>query len=846
MSALDAADASTMREVVPLRLAARRALASAENCTNQSSIEVGALSDIPTVIPGRPWRLPLDGVFSGSPGLAFSAAPEMLGRWIDLNATSGVLHGMVPPGLGRVGKLVNITINAVSSCGRTASAFLAVPINAPPVAVSEIADMVVDTGSVQVAFSRVSLSTTFEDDDLDKLAYDLQAASAGANGTLGPAPSFAKLNSGPAPGSALPTLAAVESYNVSVDPLGAAAGTDVPLAITASDGAATAEARFTVHFVNHCRVSTFSNWTNCTALCDGGTQTRNRTVSAPPVGAKADACPALFESRACNTDLCAAAPRVGFTVRMEGINASTAAAAGLNQSLARVVALTGTINVEYVTVTLREAGTVPFAEGAASPGSQGRRLLGAAAGRFLAGVGATAPGAVAPVLVSVVEALVSILVPSSAGVRAQAVAEALDLASRSGALASSLAAAAAVAGVGPIVFKVQAVSLSQQGVVANAVPKARSRVVLLSSDGASNVVALQGTDADGDALDAIIINKPDAASGTLHQLSSVFSVHGYPPVEGDPVGAAAPGVAVLVTGSQSRVAFVPQSNAAEPSGAYGFVTHVVSDGKSFSAPALTWLLPQHGKVVDESFFVGTAGWGITSNGARQAALEGGGIAFEPYADGALDRYVIGIEASTNPDATGTDRTQWAFEAPATLSGNLAGGYGGALQFVLGAFEGSFDLAENLEVSTPLVELDCAACGGRGGVTLGHYVTASVIQRLATTPSVITVPLVPSEWRRKPATLNEAWQPIGECDLVAALSGLTGLRVRGDLTRDHEAVGLDAVSILSAQAMLRLSAAGTGAAISARVAAQGLPVDCGFALTGNVTSGGVSAVALALA
>lgn len=52
-----------------------------------------------------------------------------------------------------------------------------------------------------------------------------------------------------------------------------------------------------------CIVSEWSEWSDCSAACGGGTQTRTRTVVTPPSGGGV-ACPELEESRSCNEDPC--------------------------------------------------------------------------------------------------------------------------------------------------------------------------------------------------------------------------------------------------------------------------------------------------------------------------------------------------------------------------------------------------------------------------------------------------------------------------------------------------------------------------------------------------------------
>eukprot|EP01060_Flectonema_neradi_P009550 TRINITY_DN167_c0_g1_i1.p2 TRINITY_DN167_c0_g1~~TRINITY_DN167_c0_g1_i1.p2 ORF type:complete len:582 (+),score=135.94 TRINITY_DN167_c0_g1_i1:1589-3334(+) len=59
-----------------------------------------------------------------------------------------------------------------------------------------------------------------------------------------------------------------------------------------------------------CQVSEWGDWSACDAMCDGGSQTRTRTITVDPVGNGA-ACPVLSETQSCNTDPCGCpVPRV--------------------------------------------------------------------------------------------------------------------------------------------------------------------------------------------------------------------------------------------------------------------------------------------------------------------------------------------------------------------------------------------------------------------------------------------------------------------------------------------------------------------------------------------------------
>lgn len=59
-----------------------------------------------------------------------------------------------------------------------------------------------------------------------------------------------------------------------------------------------------------CEVSAWSSWSNCSRACGGGTDTRTRTVTVEPRNG-GTACPALSESKSCNTQPCPIECRVG-------------------------------------------------------------------------------------------------------------------------------------------------------------------------------------------------------------------------------------------------------------------------------------------------------------------------------------------------------------------------------------------------------------------------------------------------------------------------------------------------------------------------------------------------------
>ena len=53
-----------------------------------------------------------------------------------------------------------------------------------------------------------------------------------------------------------------------------------------------------------CQVSDWSNWSTCSAYCGGGTQERTRSIITQAKGNGSKQCPELKETKACNTDVC--------------------------------------------------------------------------------------------------------------------------------------------------------------------------------------------------------------------------------------------------------------------------------------------------------------------------------------------------------------------------------------------------------------------------------------------------------------------------------------------------------------------------------------------------------------
>ncbi len=298
------------------------------------------------------------------------------------------------------------------------------------------------------------------------------------------------------------------------------------------------------------------------------------------------------------------------------------------------------------------------------------------------------------------------------------------------------------------------------------------------------VIALTGYDVDGDALLARITTLP--ARGTLHQLSQVYSDYGYEPKVGASVGAAL----TLVSGSRNRVVYRVPANENAPAGAWAQFTYTVHDGTSSSEPGIVWVVPPHGRLVWSDFATGLDGWRVSSNGGAAAQQEAGGLRWESYSRGLLNRYVLATDAEVHVAAgeSGGDLTRFYFEAPSKFLGNQVGAYGGSLHLTLGSSAGDFSAATR-NPDAKVVVLECDTCDSGRGIRLARFAAQGGVPADGS-DARISFALAPREWRKDPKSAIREWTAPSACELVEVLSGLTRVAVLGDLTRWYESVALD--------------------------------------------------------
>jgi hypothetical protein len=205
------------------------------------------------------------------------------------------------------------------------------------------------------------------------------------------------------------------------------------------------------------------------------------------------------------------------------------------------------------------------------------------------------------------------------------------------------------------------------------------------------------------------------SSGSLCQLSQVFSSYGYEPKDGKIITS----VPAVVTGSKSRVYYKRPSTDVASNQKWGTFTYAVSDGKVTSFSASITLVPPSGALVGSNFLLSNEGWTIVGNKALSSPAK-----HEPYSRGqAINQYVLGTEDKINVGSTGAeDSSLWFFRAPAAYLGNQGIAYGGQLKFTLASFSGDFT-ALNSHVrpspSSPFLRPDTVSAGPTGSSRLRH-------------------------------------------------------------------------------------------------------------------------------
>lgn len=287
------------------------------------------------------------------------------------------------------------------------------------------------------------------------------------------------------------------------------------------------------------------------------------------------------------------------------------------------------------------------------------------------------------------------------------------------------------------------------------------------------------------------------AEGALHQISKVFSNYGYEPKAGDAVTAAP----AAVVGTANRLVYTaPPSSGTGSEGAWDVVEYTVTDGAKTSTTGLVTFVPPSGALVSSSFGTGVEGWTVTGNRVSELHHETGSRGAD------LAQYVYATDDTIDLDDGGVDKSPWYFEAPSKFHGHRGIAYRGTFKFTLSAFTG--DLANHaVSGDTHFVILECAQCAVNAGITLALPLAAA--GGFDGSATQFALPLHEGAgWLKDPKNTLTAWAAPTQCEMIEVLSGLSGVRILGDVTSWYESIALDGVMISQTVAAVPVCAQGS--------------------------------------
>jgi hypothetical protein len=309
---------------------------------------------------------------------------------------------------------------------------------------------------------------------------------------------------------------------------------------------------------------------------------------------------------------------------------------------------------------------------------------------------------------------------------------------------------------------------------------------------AATELALPGYDVDGDQVSVWLTSLP--SHGNLFEVSSNYALYGYEPKQGNRIEAANLTHPYRLQDSKARLVYMPPASAQAPiEQPWATFKYLANDGRENGSAATVWLLAPHQRVVASNFDEDADGWTVIENGAAAAQKDGGGILYSKTSWNLLQWYISGAEDEVHEDPlTGDDRSLWKFVAPAKFSGQHTIAYGGKLRLTMGAFAGEFTQQNKPLVAIRLLCANCSYNLGESFVVLqdsAHFkFHGGVLQ--------VEIPLVEEAWLRDPKSSIEEYEAITQCELIEALSHLSGMHITADFTQRYESVAIDDVEIIA--------------------------------------------------
>lgn len=331
-------------------------------------------------------------------------------------------------------------------------------------------------------------------------------------------------------------------------------------------------------------------------------------------------------------------------------------------------------------------------------------------------------------------------------------------------------------------------------IVTNGMPIAYPQLVVVQP-GSYALIRLRGYDVNVPNLKFTIGSVPK--TGSLNQLSKVFSDYGYEPKKGPQVVSGG----VKVTGSNNRILYIRPTPDMATNNMWDTFSYSVFNGVENSYNYTVTLVPPSGALIGSDFLLSNEGWTIVGNKGQSEPTT-----FEPLSRGQqLNHYIYGTDNVINSDQFSTrDRSLWYFQAPSKFLGNIGIAYGGSFQFSLGAFSGDFTKLQ--PSNTPVVILECATCVGPvgPGITLVYPISALKNGAPGPSPTLYTIPLDETKgWLKDPQNSLLSWGAPSKCDIIQVLSRLSAVKILGDWTTWYESVAIDNVQFLNLQSQLPL-------------------------------------------
>jgi len=227
--------------------------------------------------------------------------------------------------------------------------------------------------------------------------------------------------------------------------------------------------------------------------------------------------------------------------------------------------------------------------------------------------------------------------------------------------------------------------------------------------------------------------------------------------------------------------------------AWASFTYYVSDkdGRNRSHDAKVVLVSPSAVIVSSDFRVSDDGWTTIGNRPN-------GVTHDYYSRDKLHQYIYASENSLNINTKGEDIDVWYFLLPSKFHGWNGILYGGRIEFTISSFGGDFAKTRGKESKQiNMVEISCAKCNINKGITIGFPLDA--VDKFDGTVKTYSLALNESSgWLKDPRNTNFKWTVPSQCDIIQVLSGISSIKILGDLTTWYEIVSIDDVQLVTAK------------------------------------------------